>query len=171
MNRLTTRPMPALAGITLATLITTLLAACGAGSGDVDGDRAAAQAAPRVTATLLDDQGLPFPAHPEAVPTDPGARTRNGLYAMPAQAEQLEHALGAMAIAVTVDPGPDASAAVTLATQIVVGAQAAQDLPKDTPVLVRGPDPRLAAAAVDALAALGFERAFLVHQERDACAR
>jgi hypothetical protein len=165
--------MPARVGIALATLMATLMAACGAGSDDAEpgADLAQAQLATPVIATLLDDQGLPFPAHPEAVPADPGARTRNGLYATPAQAAQLEHALGAMAIPVTVEPGPDASTAVTLATQIVIGAQAAQDLPKDSPVLVRGQDSRLAAAAVNALVELGFERAFLVHQERDAGAR
>lgn len=161
MNHFPSRRMPVLAGITLVVL----LAGCSDGGADavVDDERARPAVAVPVSATLLDDAGLPFPAQPDAVPADPGAHTRSGLYATPTQAAQLEGALGVGVVRVNVEPGPDAAAAVEQAVGIVFAVQAVYDLALDAPVLVRSPDLRLASAAVHQLESAGFTKAFLVN--------
>ncbi len=169
--------LPHLASLTsLASLaLATLLAACSDGSLDHDlaagqtrsaeAARARPMAVALPTAPLLDDEGHLYPATPQALPADTGARTRGGYYATPAQAAQLEDAMGTGAIPVNVEPGPDAAGAVELALQIVFGLQAAHDLRFDAPVLVRSSDPRLAATTVNQLEEHGFSRVFLVHPE------
>lgn len=151
------RPMAAALAALLA------LAACGGGS---DGepatdDRRTAAAAP-VIAPLLDDEGRVMPSDPAAVPADPGAHTRAGRYATPAQAEQLEHTMGSTAISTEVDSGGDAAAAADLAVLHVHGQQASHGLGNEAPVLVRGADLRLAAAVANRLQANGYTRVFLV---------
>jgi hypothetical protein len=151
--------------VTCATLAA-LLAACGGGepetAANADGRARPLAAAPAVIAPLFDDEGNVVAASDSAVPADAAARTRSGRYATPDQATQLEETLGAMVIPVTVEPGPDAAAAVELAPQMVWGQQAAHELPSDAPVLVRGADLRLAAATVHQLEAAGHTRVFLV---------
>ena len=167
MHHFPARHLVAMSGLATALL----MAACSDGSLDLDDSaeagRARALAVAPPTAPLLDDQGHLYPASPQALPADTGARTRGGLYATPAQAAQLEDALGVMAIPVNVEPGSDAAAAVDLATLVVFGLQAAHDLPPDAPVLVRSSDLRLAAATVNRLAENGYTRVFLVNHEPD----
>lgn len=161
MFTMPTRLTPYVAVITLAAG----LAACGgdsAGDATADGRAQPLAAAPAIVSPLFDDEGHFQPVPPSAVPADTGARTRKGRYATPAQAALLENTLGVMVIPVTVEPGPDATAAVELATQMVYGHQAVHDLPADAPVLVRGPDLRLAAATVHQLEAAGYRRVILV---------
>ena len=93
-------------------------------------------------------------------PADPGARTRAGRYASAAQARQLADALGADAIEIEV--GCCGAEAVEQAVGISWGLQAARDLPSQTPVLVRGNDLRLAAAAANRLADGGLTHVWLV---------
>jgi hypothetical protein len=165
MHRFPSRHLVVMSGLATALL----MAACSDGSLDLDDSAEAGRARPLAvappTAPLLDDQGHVYPASPQALPADTGARTRGGLYATPSQAAQLEGALGVMAIPVNVEPGSDAATAVDLATLVVFGLQAAHDLPPDAPVLVRSSDLRLAAATVNRLAENGFTRVFLVNHE------
>ena len=147
-------------------LLLTALAACG-GQGN---DPAQATAAPAATAAaaepsrvvppLLQDNGAPASVDPRAVPTDPGARTRTGLYATAAQARQLAAALKSDAL--EIDVGCCSPDAVEQAVGIAWGLQAARDLPRQTPVLVRGEDLRLAAATANRLADGGLTHVWLV---------
>ena len=114
----------------------------------------------RLLAPLVADDGSLLPADPQAVPADPGAQTRRRLYAMPEQAEALGQALPGRVLELTVDCcGHDAR---ERAVQIAYGLQAAQDLPDDAPVFVRGADLRTAALVADDLADAGLSRVFLV---------
>lgn len=117
-----------------------------------------------VSAPLLDDEGRPQGSGALAEPADAGARTRAGLYASEAQARQLEAALGDRAISTRVDDSASMADAVDLAVLVAYGAQAAHDLDSHAPVLVRGKNLRLAAAAANRLHAGGFTRVFLVTQ-------
>jgi hypothetical protein len=164
MNPDPSRRTLALAG---ALTLATLLSACGGPAPETMAEEGRARplaANPTVVWPLLDDDGHLNPAPPAAVPADAGARTRNGHYATAAQAVQLEQALGDRVIVVEVSPGPDAAAAVELATQMAFGHQAVHDLPADAPVLVRSADLRLAAATVHQLEAAGYTRVVLVNR-------
>jgi len=165
MNPDPSRRTLALAG---ALTLATLLSACGGPAPETMAEEGRARplaANPTVVWPLLDDDGHLNPAPPAAVPADAGARTRTGHYATAAQAVQLEQALGDRVIVVEVSPGPDAAAAVELATQMAFGHQAVHDLPADAPVLVRSADLRLAAATVHQLEAAGYTRVVLVNHE------
>jgi len=165
MNPDPSRRTLALAG---ALTLATLLSACGGPAPETMAEEGRARplaANPTVVWPLLDDDGHLNPAPPAAVPADAGARTRNGHYATAAQAVQLEQALGDRVIVVEVSPGPDAAAAVELATQMAFGHQAVHDLPADAPVLVRSADLRLAAATVHQMEAAGYTRVVLVNHE------
>lgn len=169
MKRTLNRPTTALAGMALAALLAALLAGCGGGA-DTPSDtstqqegQARALAASQVIPPLLDDEGHVYPSGSTAVPADPGARTRSGRYATAAQADQLEHALGAQGIPVIVEAGSDAAAAVERAVLTVLGLQAALHLQPDVPVLVRGSDLRRVATLVNRLEESGFSRVFLVN--------
>jgi hypothetical protein len=140
----------------------TTMAVAPAGAATLAQGRAWPLADHTVTPPLLDDLGRPTAALPQAVPADLAARTRSRHYATAAQAAMLEDRFGVLAIPVNVEPGPDATLAVELATLMVFGHQAVHDLSPDAPVLVRGPDLRLAAAAVHQLEVIGFTRVFLV---------
>lgn len=162
MSRSTTLKISALA---LAALLGPL-AGCG---GDpttlgADAEPAAARARPaaQVTPPLLADDGSAYPSDPANVPADPGARTRAGLYASEAQAAMLENALGAGAIRTDTDTATDAMPAADLAVMMAYGQLDAHGLGSDAPVLVRGRDQRLAAAAANRLSEQGFTRVFLV---------
>jgi hypothetical protein len=162
MNHPPLRPLQLMASAALAVL----MAACGGTGPDiyaaVDGRAQALAAAPTVIPPLFDDTGHVMPSSPWAAPADTGARTRRGLYATQAQARQLEDAMGTQVIPVNVEPGPDAAAAVELATQMVWGHQVAHDLSAEVPVLVRSSDLRLGATTVHHLEAQGYPRVFLV---------
>lgn len=143
------------------------LAACGGGDGEtplaVDESTPASAATlgpATVTPPLLDNEGSFAAGDPRAEPADPGARTRTGRYASAAQARQLADALGPDAIEIEV--GSCAADAVEHAVGITWGLQAARDLPPQTPVLVRGQDLRLAAAAANRLADGGLTHVWLV---------
>lgn len=162
MNPDHSRRTLALAG---ALTLAALLSACGGTAPDATAEEGRARplaAAPSVIPPLLDDEGHLNPSPPSARPADAGAHTRQGRYATAAQAAQLEQALGDRVISVEVSPGPDAAAAVELATQMAFGQQAVHDLPADTPVLVRSTNLRLAATAVHQLEAAGYTRVVLV---------
>jgi hypothetical protein len=133
----------------LASLILTL---CLAGCGRV----------PDPDASLLRPDGSVRPSDPNAVPSDPASRTRDGRYALLRQAQRLERELGGVALRIEVDCcGPEA---VDNAVELVHGLQSAHSLGNDAPVLVGGPDLRLAAAVVDELAEGGMTRVWLVVQ-------
>jgi hypothetical protein len=180
MNRITPTPHPA-PGRRIPTWMAlgalALLAACGGQQDDPVAAREAetaraaeAQAdanwrarAQRVVAPLISDEGAPMPPVPAAVPADTGARTRAGHYATEQQARVLEAQLGTAAIRTDTDTATDDLTAVELAVLMVYGQQDAHGLNLDTPVLVRGRDMRLAAAAANRLADQGYTRVFLVH--------
>lgn len=156
-------------------LLTALLAACG--GTDMPPETAAAD--PRVTVAavgvspaltapvatlplppLLADDGSVMPSAPQAVPADAGARTRAGRYASAGQAEQLERAMAASLVRVTVRGS--GAAAVDEGAGQVYAMLAALNLPDSAPVMVEGADLRAAAALVDRLAANGVTNTWLV---------
>lgn len=137
------------------------LAGCGGGDSAPNAvDSKVPDPPTRITATLLDDAGLPTSALAEAVPVDRGAHTRSGLYALREQAMALERALPGDTIWVPV--GCCGAEAAELAVQTAAGLQAAGDLPQAAPVFVAGNDLRLAAAVVARLSDAGMTRVFLV---------
>jgi hypothetical protein len=148
----------------MAALAAVTLAACGGGDEfAADEPRATvATAATVVAAPLIADDGSTMPSDPALLPADPGARTRSGRYASEAQAAQLEGALGSGVIRTDVDTVSDTMPAVDLAVLMAYGQQASAALDAEAPVLVRGRDARLAAAAADRLEAQGFGRVFVV---------
>ncbi len=104
--------------------------------------------------------GAVAPAPPEAVPVDPGARSRAGLYATRAQADVIARELDGDVAWVTVTCCDDT--ALDLARGLVYGQMAAQDLPGDAPVFVSGDDARAAARLADLLSDEGLTRVYLV---------
>jgi hypothetical protein len=150
-------------------LLGALLVACGGtdlpadGAGAI-GSASIAAAAPASwpVAPLLADDGSVMPTTPQAVPTDPGAHTRAGRYASPAQAEQLERTLATGLVRVTVR-GSGAEAVEAGAGQ-VHSLLTTMNLPASAAVLIEGADPRAAAALVDRLAAQGVDNTWLVTQ-------
>ncbi len=148
-------------------LLAALLAACGGTERPADDVNAVARTSQSAEATaswpvapLLADDGSVMPSAPQAVPADPGAHTRAGRYASPAQAEQLEQALGPGALRVAVR-GSGAEA-VEEAAGVIHRQLAAKNLPASAPVLVEGTDLRTAAALVDRLAADSVANTWLV---------
>jgi hypothetical protein len=131
------------------------LAGCG-GANDTIGEPGVA----RVVAPLLDNEGDVMPSDPQAVPSDPAARTRRKLYATVEQAEMLMQAMPADVIPLKVDCCGDQATRLTLLT--AYGLQAAQDLTDAAPVLVHGNDLRQAAFVADRLAEQDMTRVFLV---------
>ncbi len=164
----------------LSTLLSTLCGLCAAGlvacGGDADTGGTTARASSsadadlrnttlgigpsQVVTPLLDDEGRPAAIDSHAEPADPGARTRSGRYASDQQARQLTAALGARAV--ELDVGCCDASAVDQAVGIAWGLQAAADRGNDMPVLVRGTDLRLAAAAANRLAEGGLTHVWLV---------
>jgi hypothetical protein len=137
----------------LALLVGLALAACGGGdpAESPPPDGAAASAS-----TLLDDDGLPMPSDPSAVPA--GARLFGSpRYATRAQAAALQSALGVGARRVAVDccgaAGVDAAVVAALDPAPTVALA----------VLVEGGDRILVLAAADRLQASGLERVWIVH--------
>lgn len=150
-------------------LLGALLVACGGADRSADGEStdgresvAAAAPASWPVAPLMADDGSVMPTAPQAVPTDPGARTRAGRYASPAQAEQLERTLAPSLMRVSVR-GSGAQAVEEGADQ-VHRLLATMNLPAGAAVLIEGADRRAAAALVDRLAAQGVDNTWLVTQ-------
>lgn len=113
-----------------------------------------------VVSPLLADDGSILPSDPAAVPADPGARTRAGLYATASQGEQLTHALQDRLVRVAVACcSPEL---VDEAVNTAWGVQETANLPPETPFLVLGPDARLNAAAAERLAESGATRVWVV---------
>ena len=109
---------------------------------------------------LLDDEGLPGPSDPRAIPVDRGARTRAGLYALPAQARALEQALQGRVLRIDIECcGVEV---VDRAVATAHGVQAAADMAESVPVLVSGPDQRLAAVVANRLADAGHSAVWMV---------
>lgn len=138
-----------------------LLAACG-GTEQSPAANPTAEASVRATASVLADDGTVTASDPAATPADPGSRTRAGRYASAEQARQLEDRLGAGVISTDTDTATDDITAVDLAVMMVWGQQAAHGLDNHAPVLVRGRNLRLAAAAAERLSEQGHTRVFLV---------
>jgi hypothetical protein len=138
------------------------LAACGGGD---DSDESASQATVQtagIVSPLVENEGFPSVSDPRAWPEDPAARSDSGRYATAAQARMLSEALGEDILDIEVDCC--GAQAVDNAVGLAWGLQAARDLPNDTPVLVRGADLRMAAAAANRLASGGLTHVWLVAQ-------
>jgi hypothetical protein len=93
-------------------------------------------------------------------PADGGASARSGRYADAAQAETL--AQDAQGDAIEIDVACCDAVAVDRAVGLVWALQAARDLPREVPVLVRGEDLRLAAAAAARLSEGGLTQVWVV---------
>ncbi len=111
---------------------------------------------PALPPPLRDADGRPLPPRPEAVPRDPNAHTRAGLYATGAQAMALEAALGAAVLHIEVTGPPEAALAAVRRTL------ARRGLPPSAPILLAGRDLVQAARAADALQAAGHPAVWLV---------
>ena len=136
----------------LALLAGLALAACGGGD---PADSSPSDAAAGLASTLLDDDGLPMPSDPSAVPAGAGVLA-SPRYATRAQADTLQRALGVGAHRVAVDccsaAGVDA-AVLSALDAAGTGASA---------VLIEGGDGALVLAAADRLQASGVERVWIV---------
>jgi hypothetical protein len=115
-----------------------------------------------IIAPLLDDEGRVMPADPAAVPADPSARTRAGLYATEAQAAQVESVMAESALSVRVTPEGVAAGTVERALLGLEQAVRAGSWPASATLFVRGTDLRHAARAADRLHDAGYTRVFLV---------
>jgi len=153
---------------TAATLVAAALAANLVACGGVDEDThlALATQQPQTAArngpppSLIADDGSLSASLPEAVPADPGARTRSGRYALREQGTALD--FERRGDVVWVDAGCCAFDAADTAQGIVQGLRTAAEVSPDAPVLVKGPDLRLAAHVVNRLEEEGERRVFLV---------
>lgn len=152
---------------TVATLVAAALAANVVACGGLDDDTRltlAAQQPPEARHTtlpaLIGNDGSLSPSLPEATPADPGARTRSGRYALRAQAVALD--FERRGDVVWVDAGCCGFDAADSVVGIVHGLRAAADVSPDAPVLVKGPDLRLAAFVANRLEQEGERRVFLV---------
>ena len=112
-----------------------------------------AGAAP-VISTLIDNEGLPLPPVPRAVPADAGQRVSTGLYATEQQARWLESAVSDVISVRVRCCGPKA--------QEQAVRQALDSPLTDAPILVRGNDVAQAAQVVNRLSASGRQRVWLV---------
>lgn len=137
------------------------LAACGGALNEAP-DEPMLLGATHVVSPLLDDEGGVAPSAPALVPQDPAARTRRAAYASPAQAEQLQLALGAGVVSVQVDGAGLGWRGVEAAVQAARQQVLEEQLSFDAPVLVRGSHLPVAAAVADELVTAGFGRVFLV---------
>lgn len=142
----------------LAACLTLLAAIAACGGSDEDATRPISSVTPTV-APLLQDDGQPSAEDPRARPSAATGPLRP-LYASQAQARMLVDALGDRVLESDVACcGPNA---IDVAVGLVWAAQAARDLPADTPVLVRGADVHDAAAAANRLGEGGMTRVWLV---------
>ncbi len=156
-------------GCTLAACtLAAALGACGGGFADEATawllGKVPTPAPSSAAAPLLDDEGHPTSAAPQAVPQRSDEMARSGLYALRAQALALEQALGGDVV--WIDDGccnddfgvPD----VHLALGMTAGTMAARDLNRNAPVFVALQDRRQGAALTDRFVAAGYTRVFLI---------
>jgi hypothetical protein len=150
--------------LALALAFAPVLGACGGGFDDeIEMLLPAQRFAPHDAAPLpplVDDSGLPQSPLPASVPQRGDELTRAGRYALRAQAEALERALGGAVIWIDVECCVDNAVDTALGT--VAGLAAARDLGSSAPVFVTGSDLRMAAAVADQLGSDGHSRVFLV---------
>ena len=111
-------------------------------------------------APLLGADGTPQPAVPDAVPTDPLARTSVALYATRDQALALGAELDGAVI--WVDAGCCDEHAVSSAIESVEGFRTDRHLGLDAPVFITGRNLQVAALVVNRLSDEGYEQVFLV---------
>jgi poly(3-hydroxybutyrate) depolymerase len=111
-------------------------------------------------APLLGADGTPQPALPQAVPTDPRARTQVALYATRDQAQALEAELGGAVL--WVEAGCCDEPALSLAIEHTEGLRTERHLALDAPVFITGKNLQLAALLVNRLSDEGYEQVFLV---------
>lgn len=135
------------------------LGVCGSGQAEEE-DTEMVLPAQAAVPSLFDDEGLSQPPLPAAVPPSVDELTRNGRYALRAQAEALDRAFAGSVIWVDVDCCNEHAVETALGT--VDGLAAANDLGPTVPVFVTGRDLRIAAAAADRLGVHGYTRVFLV---------
>jgi hypothetical protein len=115
-------------------------------------------------APLLDDQGHPAAPSPQAVPQRGDELTRSNLYALRAQAQALERALGGDVVWIDDACCNDdfGVADANLALGMTAGLMAARDLNHNAPVFVALRDRHQGAALADRFAAAGYSRVFLI---------
>lgn len=153
--------------VPLVVVVAGILAACN-GDGSAAGTDSADSEAPAVQFAdfvhpLFDDDGNPLANDPRArQPSHPAEWVANGRYATPAQARFVMELMGSDAIEISV--GCCGSEAVDFAVISAWVSQVASNLPHTTPVLVRGADLRLAAAAANRIASGGLANVWLVTQ-------
>jgi hypothetical protein len=124
---------------------------------------AVAQAATAVASRpspLLDADGKPQPALPEAVPTNPRERTHVALYATLEQAQALDAERRGAVIWVEADCCDEN--AVAFALDLADGLRTGKHLGFDAPVFVTGENLQMAALIVDRLTEEGHSRVFMV---------
>jgi hypothetical protein len=138
----------------------TLLAACGGGDPPAPGPAPLLFDGVSIITPLYADDGSVMPSMPQAEPADPGARVKNGRYALRAQAEALDAALPGRVVWVDVDCC--AALSVDHAVALAAVLQLTLGLAKDAPVFVSGRDQRLAARAVDAIHDAAMTQVWLV---------
>jgi hypothetical protein len=109
---------------------------------------------------LLDANGKPQPALPEAVPSNPRERTHVALYATREQAQALDAERRGAVIWVEADCCDEN--AVAFALDLADGLRTGKHLGFDAPVFVTGENLQMAALIVDRLAEEGHTRVFMV---------
>lgn len=102
----------------------------------------------------------PAPQAASAEPSDPGARTRQGLYLTAGQTQALARRLDDRLV--TVQARCCGLEPAELDVLIAFGVQAAANLPGDAPFVVSGSDLRQAAAVANRLGELGARQVHLV---------
>jgi hypothetical protein len=145
------------------------LGACGGGFDDEDtvlmlGFSPTARPSIAAATPLLDDEGQPAAPAIEDHTRHGDERTRAGLYALRAQAQALDRALGGDVVWIddrccNDDFGvADAELALGMAAGVIAG----RDLDANAPVFVALNDRRQGAALADRFAGAGYTRVFLV---------
>lgn len=137
-----------------------LLAACGGGDPPTPSPPPLLFDGVSIITPLYADDGSLMPSIPQAEPADPGARVKNGRYALRAQAEALDAARPGRVVWVDIDccaaMSVDHAVALAEVLQLTLG------LAPDAPVFVGGRDQRLAARAVDAIHDAAMTQVWLV---------
>ena len=142
----------------LANLVIAVLCACGGGDNSA-GFEDAQGAEPSLLSLQASDR-FSMSSGPGIAPIDVASRTKAGLYASSQQAEGLERSLTGDVI--NVDIACCGIEGVELALGNAYGMQAARDLPRSAPVLVRAADLRLGASVANGLSDAGFSQVWLV---------
>jgi hypothetical protein len=119
-----------------------------------------AQASNAAPSPLLDANGKPQPALPEAVPSNPRERTHVALYATREQAQALDAERRGAVIWVEADCCDEN--AVAFALDLADGLRTGKHLGFDAPVFVTGENLQMSALIVDRLAEEGHTRVFMV---------